>query len=134
MKRSNPVVGASALVQKSDESVLLIKRIKEPGTGRWAFAGGVVEYGETVEQTAVREVKEETGIDIKLIELVGAYDIIGKRYHYVTICFRGRPLNTKTTAGYDVGDARWFTLKELPGAKLTSTTRKALRDVKILRN
>lgn len=132
MLREYPVVGASALVRKNGGEVLLVKRLNEPGKMKWALPGGKVDYGETVEQTAVREVKEETSIDIELNELLGPYNIIGENYHYVTICYSGNPKNTEIVSGSDVERAEWVTPENLNELTLTSTTEKALKDADIL--
>ena len=55
------------------ESVTLIKRKNPPYKGSWALPGGFVEYGETVESAAIRETKEETGLDVILGDIVGVY-------------------------------------------------------------
>jgi len=67
-----PVVAVDVLIRK-DDGYVFIKRKNEPYRGCWAIPGGLVEYGETVEQAAEREAKEETGLDVKLIRLVGVY-------------------------------------------------------------
>ena len=53
--------------------LLLVKRDEEPDRGRWSFPGGAVEFGETTEQAAIRELKEETGLDIKI---EGLFDVV----------------------------------------------------------
>lgn len=132
MAREKPIIGASVLVQRKEGHVLLVERLNDPGKRKWAFPGGKVEYGETVEESAVREVKEETNIDVKLKELLGPYNIISDEYHYVTICFTGFPKNTKVVSGSDVGGSRWVLPENLDGVELTSTTAIALSDVGIL--
>lgn len=126
------------MVQHADEKIVLVKRLKEPGKGRWAFPGGLTEYGEKVEETAVREVKEETGLNIELLSLVGVYDIIENdkkgraRCHYVSICFRGKKIGGKLKVGSDVEDVGWFSPLELKREMLTEGTFKALKDAKVL--
>ena len=135
---TGPRVGASALVQREDGKIVLVKRSKEPGKGRWALPGGLTEYGEEVEETAVREVEEETGLNIKLLSLVGVYDIIGMdekdqtRCHYVSICFKGKKIGGKLRAGSDVKNVGWFSPLELKEEMLTEGTFKALKDTRIL--
>lgn len=128
-----PILGASVLVRRDSGHILLVKRLNEPGKLSWAFPGGKVEYGETVERCAVREIKEETSIDVKLKGLLGPYDIISENYHYVTVCFMGDPQNTDVVPGPDVGEARWFPIKGLEEVKLTPSTRRALEDAGVLR-
>ncbi|MHC1636266.1 MAG: NUDIX domain-containing protein, partial [Candidatus Methanospirareceae archaeon] len=70
--RRNPVLTVDVVIKK-DEGYVFIKRKKEPYKGWWAIPGGIVEYGETVEEAARREAKEETGLDVRLIKLIGVY-------------------------------------------------------------
>lgn len=66
----NPVIGAAAVVFDNKDRLLCIRRAKNPGKGTLALPGGFVDNGETIEQAAVREAKEETGIDVKLTGLI----------------------------------------------------------------
>lgn len=70
-----PVVGVGVVVWKDGE-VLLIRRGKSPMRGRWSLPGGRQELGETVREAAVREVREETGLEIRLGELLDVVDTI----------------------------------------------------------
>ena len=83
------VVTADVIIRYPDGGIILIKRGKEPFLGSWALPGGILEEGETVEQCAVREAKEETGVSVNLRELVGVFSEPGRdpRGHYVTIVF-----------------------------------------------
>ncbi|MEM2866109.1 MAG: NUDIX hydrolase [Candidatus Hadarchaeales archaeon] len=132
MRKTLPRVGASVLVEKGGK-VLLVRRGSEPGKGRWALPGGLVEPGEEVGKAAVREVEEETGVKVRLKGLVGVYDILERdgrgrlRYHYVTVCFRGEPLSTRVRRGGEVLDVRWFGREELERSELTRTTARVLR-------
>jgi len=65
MLHKNPALTVDLIIV-AERRVLLIKRAREPFSGFWALVGGFVEYGETVEEAAVREAKEETGLDVKL--------------------------------------------------------------------
>ncbi len=132
MSENKPIVGASVLVRNDEGEVLLVKRLREPGKNLWAFPGGKVEPGETVEETAVREIKEETNISTKLDKLIGAYDIIGEDYHYVTICYLGESKNSNIVSSSEVGESKWFPVEKLGEIRLSSTTKSALFDVGIL--
>ena len=85
-----PVVGVGAIILEGDK-ILLEKRKNMPSKGKWSVPGGLVELGESVENAVVREVKEETGLDVyapRLVDVV-TYVSMGERgavmYHYVII-------------------------------------------------
>lgn len=82
---------STAIIPYPADKILLIKRSTPPFAGYWALPGGRVEFGETVEQTTVREVKEETGLDIKIMIKVGEYHERGVQggfeYDYYPACF-----------------------------------------------
>jgi len=98
--------------------ILLIKRDKEPFRGKWALPGGHVEYGEKVEDAAIREAKEETGVDINLVSLLGVYSDPKRdpRSHSVAIAFICRPKtqDSRPLGGDDASEAKWWPLGGLP--------------------
>jgi len=86
---SQPKVGVGAVVIR-DGRVLLIRRGKEPLRGRWLVPGGTVELGETLEEAVVREVREETGLEVAPREVLTVFDRIDRQearvlYHYVIV-------------------------------------------------
>jgi mutator protein MutT len=129
---TQPIIGVGVVVQK-DDSVLLIQRGQEPGRGMWSLPGGGVELGEHLEQAAVREVREECGIEIALGHVIEAFDLIvpgdhGKpKFHYVIIDFAARYLRGNVRAASDVMDARWVLANELGQYALAEKTRQVLR-------
>ena len=94
---------------------MLIKRKNNPFKGFWALPGGFVEYGETVEQAAIREAREETGISVDLKNLVGVYSDPGRdpRGHTVSICFLAKPAGGTVMPDTDASDAAYFTLNAI---------------------
>jgi 8-oxo-dGTP diphosphatase len=82
---------ATAIIPFPRNKILLIKRKTPPFTGYWALPGGRLDPGETVEQTIVREVKEETGLDVAVVNKVGEYHEQGVQggfeYDYYPACF-----------------------------------------------
>ncbi len=82
---------ATAIIPYPNSKILLIKRDTEPFKGYWALPGGRLEPGETVEQTIVREVKEETGLEVTVLRKVGEYHERGTQdgveYDYYPACF-----------------------------------------------
>ncbi len=82
---------STAIIPYPDNKILLIKRNTHPFVGFWALPGGRMDPGETIEQTVIREVKEETGLDVKIVGVVGEYVEKGVRedidYEYYPTCF-----------------------------------------------
>ena len=136
--RKNPIIASSAVVKHGSE-ILLIKRKYPPGIGKWALPGGIVEYGETVEQAAIREVKEETNIDIKIEKLLNVYSLILRdengevKYHYAIICFESSYKNSLLKSNQEVVEAGWYKPEKLATFSLVSTTMLALKDAGILK-
>jgi len=127
---TQPIVGVGTVIVQ-DGKLVLVKRGVEPGKGKWSIPGGAVELGETVRDTAIREAKEECGLDIELVEdtPMDAIDnmIMGEnerlRYHYVLLQFLARPRGGTLRAGGDVTEVRWVPLEEVDTHNLTNTFR-----------
>jgi len=102
----SPRLAADIIIQFPDGEIILIKRGVEPYKGSWALPGGGVEIGETVEQAAVREAKEETGLDIHLDGIVGVYSDPGRdpRGHTVSIVYHAVPIGGNMIASTDADD------------------------------
>ena len=96
--------------------VLLVRRGKEPYQGRYALPGGFVEYGESAPDCAVREVKEETGLDTEVLRLVGVYSEMGRdpRGHFVTLLYLMSEIGGELKAGDDAEVAGFFDTSDLP--------------------
>ncbi len=94
------------VVVPAEEGVVLIRRGSDPFEGQWALPGGFVEVGETVEEAAVREAAEETGLAVELARLVGVYSDPGRdpRGHNVSVAFLARVLSGDLAAGTDASD------------------------------
>jgi ADP-ribose pyrophosphatase YjhB (NUDIX family) len=127
-----PEIGVGVVVWRSDE-FLLIRRGKPPGYGLWSIPGGRQELGETIRQTAVREIREETNIDIELIDLVDVFDAIradanGRiASHFTLIDFAGRWVAGEAVAGDDAIGVGWFKLDDLPELKLSKEIEYVIR-------
>ena len=112
--------------------VVLIRRANDPFAGFYALPGGIVEYGERVENAVLREVKEETGIEGKIFKLVGVYSEPDRdpRGHYVSICFVVLPVGGELKAGDDAGDVGVFPLNRLP--RLAFDHERMIRDAEVI--
>ncbi len=111
--------------------IVLVRRKNEPFKGKYALPGGIVEYGERVEDAAVREAKEETGLKCKIERLVGVYSDPNRdpRGHFVSICFILIPVGGELKAGSDAEDVKVFKLEELP--ELAFDHEKMIKDAEV---
>lgn len=127
----NPVP-AVAVILKNNGQIVLVKRKYEPRQGKWSLPAGFMEFGETTEQTAIREAKEETNLDIKLTELFGVLPgFDDPRVHVVLIVYRGEIVNGQIKPGDDAEEVKFFPLHELPKDIAFTTHQKILE---LLRN
>lgn len=109
-----PLLTVDALIIYEGK-IVLIRRKNPPFKGLYALPGGFVEVGETVEQAAIREAKEETGLDIRLIKLLGVYSDPSRdpRGHTVSVCYLAIG-SGNLKAGSDAKDTGLFSPNEIP--------------------
>lgn len=129
-QRPVPTVGVVCL--KGDQ-VLLIKRGTPPRLGQWSLPGGRIEWSETVTDAALRELKEETGVEA---ELTGLLDVVDGVFtsretgettrHFVMIDYAARWTCGEPVAGDDAADARFFTREEAMAAVEWDETRRVI--------
>ncbi|MCR4811322.1 MAG: NUDIX hydrolase [Bacteroidales bacterium] len=96
--------------------VLLIERGIEPFKGMWAFPGGFMRMDETAEECALRELKEETGLEIKSVKQLGAFTAVNRdpRERIVSIAFYSLAKHADVRGGDDAAKARWWTIDDVP--------------------
>jgi len=122
-----PLVGVGAIIIENAR-VVLVKRAHPPLQAEWSIPGGVLEVGELVREAAIREAREETGLTVEPVELLGVYDRVLRdtdkrvQYHYVLIDFLCRRVAGNLAAASDAAEVRWFTGQELPELKLAEDT------------
>lgn len=131
MKRlypNQPIVGIGALVI-CDGKILLEKRKSEPGRGKWSIPGGLVELGESVERAVVREVREETGLEVEKPELFDVVDNVefdedGRiKYHFVMVDYFVKLRGGVFKASSDAEELKWVPLGDVEKYDLTKTFR-----------
>ena len=110
---------STAIIPYPNNKILLIKRNTIPFKGYWALPGGRMDPGETIEQTIVREVKEETGLDIKIVGKLGEYIEKGVKddveYEYYPTCFVVKPVGGEIKKqDTEIQEIKLFSLNELP--------------------
>ena len=122
----NPVPGVGVLVEMED-GIVLIRRRHEPFAGWWALPAGFIEEDESVEQAAVRECREETGLEIELLELFGVYSFPeGPVQSGIIIFYRARPVAGRLCAGDDAQDVGIFEAGGMPEQLAFRTHREVL--------
>jgi len=129
---TQPVVGVGAILV-CDGKLLVEKRKSEPGKGKWSVPGGLVELGESPEHAVIREVKEETGLNVTdpmLIDVVNSVSSDEKgaiKYHFVIVDFFLRLKGGELRAADDAEDLKWVVIEDLENYDITKTLRDFLQ-------
>jgi len=122
-----PRIGVGAVIWRGAD-VLLVKRARMPRAGEWSLPGGKQQTGETVAQALLREVAEETCVEIEVLGLVDVVDAIfpatdeGPAFHYTLIDFSARYVAGEACAGDDAQEVAWVPFGELARYELWSQT------------
>ena len=110
-------VGVGIIITKNDQ-VLLLKRKNVHGDGTWSTPGGHLEFGESPEKCAIREAKEETGVDVANVKFRAITNdvLTAESKHYITIWMEARYLtgDPRVNAVYEMSEVGWFTWDALP--------------------
>ena len=110
-----PTPGVGAVIVEHDH-VLLIRRGSGALVGQWAVPGGHQRFGETMREAVAREVREETGLEVEVGEVVWAGDAIGPgdppAWHFTLVDFEARRTGGELMAGDDATEVRWVDLSE----------------------
>lgn len=130
---ANSIVAAvTAFVLDVDGRLLLQRRTDNE---LWALPGGAQDFGEYIAETVVRECKEETGVDVEVIDVVGIYTnpnhlvefTDGEVRQQFSICFRARPLGGELATSSESSDVRWVHPDELPDLPIHESMRLRIR-------
>lgn len=112
------VVGVGAVIVNEKYEVLLVYRKKEPEQFKWSIPGGKVELYEQLEETVIREIKEEVNADIRIKQLLCTAETIHqeREEHFVSIIYSAELIggNVKNNEPDKLGEVRWFPLHDLP--------------------
>ncbi|HKM67005.1 MAG TPA: NUDIX hydrolase [Candidatus Acidoferrum sp.] len=134
-----PVVGVGGVVIENGRA-LLIKRGSEPLLGEWSIPGGTLELGESLQEGVARELLEETGLEVQVLDVIEVFDRIFRdapsggperlgrpRYHYVIVDYLCKRLAGEARANSDVTDVAYATESELEKFHLTPTATRVLQ-------
>ncbi|WP_295610085.1 NUDIX hydrolase [uncultured Methanobrevibacter sp.] len=125
-----PSLTADIFIFDDDFNFILIKRRNDPFKDCWALPGGFVEYGETVETAAIREAKEETSIDVELIDLVNVYSEPDRdpRGHTITVAYIAKGNFNDRKAEDDACDIAIFSAEKIDEIKIAFDHKKIIKD------
>ena len=138
-----PIVGIGGVVIE-DGKALLIRRGNEPLIGQWSIPGGTLELGETLTEGTVRELKEETGLEVRALDMIEVFERINfghgadetwstmeerrrPRFHFVIVDFLCERISGAPVAGGDVTDVAWADEDDLEKFALTPTATRVIR-------
>lgn len=122
-----PIVGVGAIILKRDR-ILMAQRGKDPLKGWWSLPGGALEIGESLKDAVCREVREETGLEIRPLGVFEVFERIMRdatgapEYHYVLIDYMCRVTGGTLRAGDDVCRVEWVRRGDLPTLQITEGT------------
>jgi 8-oxo-dGTP diphosphatase len=133
MYPDQPIVGIGVVIV-SKGKIVMAKRANDPGRGKWTIPGGIVELGESIKTTVIREAKEETCLDVadpELIDVVEAVTLDEEKkikYHYVIADYFVKVKGGELKAESDVLELRWVPFEEIDQYVTTTSFQDFMRD------
>ena len=123
----DPKVAVGTIIRAGDSRLVLVRRAIEPGYGLWVFPGGYVDRGEELTSAAIREAREECGLDVQLDGLINIYSYAGRPM--VIVVYAASVLGGELCSDDECLEAKLFTPDEIPWESLAfRSTHEALRD------
>lgn len=123
----DPKVAVGTIITAADSRLVLVRRAIEPGYGLWVFPGGFVDRGEELTQAAIREAREESGLEVRIDRLVNIYSY--PEAAVIVVVYAATALSGELCADEECLEARLFSADDLPWNELAfRSTREALRD------
>jgi 8-oxo-dGTP diphosphatase len=123
----DPKVAVGTIIANGTGQIVLVRRAIEPGYGLWVFPGGYVDKGEVVTSAAIREAREEAGLEIRIERLLNVYSYAGRPL--VVIVYAATAVGTELSHDDECLEARWFAPDEIPWDSLAfDSTREGLRE------
>ncbi|MGB6482937.1 MAG: NUDIX hydrolase [Candidatus Acidiferrales bacterium] len=127
-----PIIAVGGVVIH-DSQVLLIRRGQPPLEGRWSIPGGILEIGETIAEGIERELKEETGIQVRVLDLIEIYENVLRdkenepRYHFVILDYLCEFAEGTARPGGDVTEVVWTSEQQLGSLAVTGAAKRVIR-------
>lgn len=132
---TGPQLAVSAGIFR-DGKILLVRRAREPSKGIYTFPGGRVEFGESLTEALAREIREETGLAIEIVGLIGYREALpaktGGHGHFVILPFAARWAAGDVVLNDELDDARWLTPGDLGGLPITHGLQDTIRSARAL--
>jgi ADP-ribose pyrophosphatase YjhB (NUDIX family) len=123
----DPKIAVGTVIRMEDGGIVLVRRAIEPGYGKWVFPGGYVDRGEQVQAAALREAREECGLDVELAGLVNVYSYAGRAP--IILVYRARALGGTLATDEEGLEVRVFDPRAIPWDELAfRSTFEALRE------
>lgn len=123
----DPKIAVGTVIQTEDREIVLVRRAIEPGYGKWVFPGGYVDRGEEITLAALREAREESGLDVRIDHLIDIYSYAGRTP--IVVVYAATKIGGVLAVDDEGLEARTFDVQSIPWDDLAfRSTREALRD------
>jgi len=123
----DPKIAVGTVIRMPNDDIILVKRAIEPGYGKWVFPGGYVDRGEEITLAAIREAKEEAGVDVRLDRLINIYSYVGRTP--IVVVYAATYLSGTLMADDESLEVQTFDARSIPWDDLAfRSTYEALKD------